>query len=42
MRMSYVADRVGVAVRNSDGEYRVLTGNQVGALLFHYLIQEKQ
>ena len=34
------SDRVGVAVRNSDGNYRVLTGNQVGALLLHYLIQE--
>ncbi|AXI10254.1 phosphoglucomutase [Oceanobacillus zhaokaii] len=35
-------DRVGVAVRNSKGEYEVLTGNQVGALLLHYLITEKQ
>ncbi|MCM3741798.1 phospho-sugar mutase [Oceanobacillus luteolus] len=36
------ADRVGVAVRNNNGEYQVLTGNQVGALLLHYLIQEKK
>lgn len=36
------ADRVGVAVRNSEGKYEVLTGNQVGALLLHYLIQEKK
>lgn len=36
------ADRVGVAVRNEIGEYEVLTGNQVGALLLHYLIEEKQ
>lgn len=36
------ADRVGVAVRNNKGEYEVLTGNQVGALLLHYLIQEKK
>ncbi|MFC4023592.1 phospho-sugar mutase [Oceanobacillus longus] len=36
------ADRVGVAVRNSQGNYEVLTGNQVGALLLHYLITEKQ
>ncbi|RDW15479.1 phospho-sugar mutase [Oceanobacillus chungangensis] len=35
-------DRVGAAVRNSEGEYEVLTGNQVGALLLHYLITEKQ
>ena len=36
------ADRVGVAVRNNEGNYEVLTGNQVGALLLHYLIQEKK
>ncbi|RLL46933.1 phospho-sugar mutase [Oceanobacillus piezotolerans] len=35
-------DRVGVAVRNSEGKYQVLTGNQVGALLLHYLITEKK
>ncbi|MFD1848841.1 phospho-sugar mutase [Oceanobacillus bengalensis] len=35
-------DRVGVAVRNDKGEYQVLTGNQVGALLLHYLITEKK
>ncbi|AQQ54056.1 phospho-sugar mutase [Planococcus lenghuensis] len=35
-------DRVGVAVRNADGAFEVLTGNQVGALLLHYLIEEKQ
>lgn len=34
------ADRVGVAVRDNEGNYQVLTGNQVGALLLHYLIQE--
>jgi phosphoglucomutase len=27
------ADRVGVAVKNHDGEYEVLTGNQLGALI---------
>lgn len=36
------ADRVGVAVRNHDGKYEVLTGNQVGALLLNYIIQEKK
>lgn len=36
------ADRVGVAVKNRQGAYEVLTGNQVGALLLHYLITEKQ
>lgn len=35
-------DRVGVAVRGSTGDFEVLTGNQVGALLLHYLIEEKQ
>ncbi|RKQ35835.1 phospho-sugar mutase [Oceanobacillus halophilus] len=35
-------DRVGVAVKNEKGEYQVLTGNQVGALLLHYLITEKK
>ncbi|TWT03603.1 phospho-sugar mutase [Planomicrobium sp. CPCC 101079] len=36
------ADRVGVAVKNLQGEFEVLTGNQVGALLLHYLITEKK
>ncbi|MCT2537908.1 phospho-sugar mutase [Aquibacillus koreensis] len=36
------ADRVGVAVKNDQGEYQVLTGNQVGALMLHYLITEKK
>ncbi len=36
------ADRLGVAVKNNDGEYVVLTGNQTGALLLHYLLSEKQ
>jgi phosphoglucomutase len=36
------ADRVGVAVKNGVGEYVVLTGNQTGALLVHYLLSQKQ
>ncbi|EIT85994.1 phosphoglucomutase [Fictibacillus macauensis ZFHKF-1] len=36
------ADRVGVAVKNTEGEYVVLTGNQTGALLLHYLVSERQ
>lgn len=32
------ADRLGVAVRNGD-MYEQLTGNQLGALLLHYIIQ---
>lgn len=36
------ADRLGVAVKNSDGEYVVLTGNQMGALMLHYLLSQKK
>ncbi len=36
------ADRVGVAVRNKEGNYELLTGNQIGALLTHYLISNKK
>ena len=32
------ADRVGIMVRDHEGEYRVLTGNQTGVLLLDYLI----
>ncbi|MCE9685014.1 phospho-sugar mutase [Shewanella sp. AS16] len=32
------ADRFAVAVRRDDGDYRMLTGDQVGALLGHYLL----
>ncbi|MFY4774120.1 phospho-sugar mutase [Metabacillus sp. RGM 3146] len=36
------ADRLGIAVKNEAGEYVVLTGNQTGALLLHYLLSEKK
>ncbi|WP_062353921.1 phospho-sugar mutase [Bacillus kwashiorkori] len=36
------SDRLGVAVKNTEGEYVVLTGNQTGALLLHYLLEQKQ
>lgn len=36
------ADRMGVAVKHPDGKYGVLTGNQIGALMLHYLITEKE
>ncbi|WP_112181934.1 phospho-sugar mutase [Paraliobacillus zengyii] len=36
------ADRVGVAVKDESGNYQVLSGNQVGALLLNYLITEKK
>lgn len=34
-------DRMGVAVKSETG-YELLTGNQIGALLLHYLITQKQ
>ncbi len=36
------ADRVGVIVRNSDGEFVALTGNQTGALLLDYVLRARQ
>ncbi|PHD62592.1 phospho-sugar mutase [Bacillus wiedmannii] len=36
------ADRLGVAVRNHDGEYQVLTGNQTGALMLDYMLSQKK
>ncbi|MFF0827428.1 phospho-sugar mutase [Brevibacillus sp. NPDC003359] len=35
-------DRLGVLVKNQAGDYAVLTGNQLGALLLHYLLDTKQ
>jgi len=35
-------DRVGVAVQNNEGNYQLLTGNQIGALLTHYLVSNKK
>jgi len=32
------ADRLGVAVKNQQGNYQVLTGNQLGALLLDYIL----
>ena len=32
------ADRVGIAVRNTQNELQLLNGNQTGALLIHYLL----
>ncbi|MFV5317273.1 hypothetical protein [Priestia megaterium] len=36
------ADRLGGAVKNNSGEYVLLTGNQMGALLLHYMLSQKQ
>lgn len=33
------ADRVGIACKNKDGEYTLLTGNQTGALFLDYLLK---
>lgn len=35
-------DRVGVVVRNAEGEYVVLTGNQTGCLLLEYILSQKK
>jgi phosphoglucomutase len=34
------ADRVGIAVRMSHGEYRLVTGNQIGALICQFVCQQ--
>ena len=36
------ADRIGVCVRDSDGEFVPLTGNQVGALLTDYILRQRK
>ncbi|KZD98407.1 Phosphoglucomutase [Lactiplantibacillus plantarum] len=33
------ADRLGTAVRQPNGEYVLLTGNQIAAVLLHYILQ---
>lgn len=35
------ADRLGIATKNENGEYVVLTGNQTGALMLHYLLTQQ-
>ena len=35
-------DRVGIAVKNAQGDYVLLSGNEVGLLLLDYLCAEKQ
>ncbi|MEG0594058.1 MAG: phospho-sugar mutase [Christensenella sp.] len=36
------SDRLGVAVRNSEHEFVILTGNQIGCLLMEYVLSQKQ
>lgn len=33
------ADRLGTAVRQPDGEYQLLTGNQIASVLLHYILE---
>lgn len=35
------ADRLGVAVKDSEGEYIVLSGNQIGCLILEYILSQK-
>ncbi|MEQ9102619.1 MAG: phospho-sugar mutase [Imperialibacter sp.] len=34
------ADRVGIAVKNDKGQFQLLNGNQTGALLVYYLLEQ--
>ncbi|MEP1032699.1 phospho-sugar mutase [Ekhidna sp.] len=34
------ADRVGIAVKNTKGEFQLLNGNQTGSLLVYYLLEK--
>ena len=34
-------DRVGIAVRDGEGQVHILTGNQIGCLLLHYILSQK-
>lgn len=36
------ADRVGIAVRDENGEYRLFNGNQTATLLFHYVLSQTE
>lgn len=36
------ADRVGLAVKNNLGKYSLLTGNQTGAILIHYILSQRK
>lgn len=36
------ADRLGAAVRQPNGEYQLLTGNQIAALLLNYLLRARK
>ena len=35
-------DRLGVAVKDGQGEWHLLTGNQIGCVMLHYILSSKQ
>jgi len=35
------ADRLGVIIRQQNGDYLALNGNQIGAMLLHYLLEQR-
>ena len=35
------SDRLGAAVRRQDGKFQVLTGNQIGSILIHYILSTR-
>lgn len=36
------ADRVGIAVKNNQGDFQLLNGNQIGSLLVYYVLSAKK
>lgn len=36
------ADRMGIVVKNKDDKYEIITGNQIGAILEYYILNEKK
>lgn len=35
-------DRVGIAVKDSTGDYKLMSGNEVGAMMLNYLLSQKK
>ncbi|MBQ7139094.1 MAG: phospho-sugar mutase, partial [Clostridia bacterium] len=35
-------DRLGVAVKTNEGDWQLLTGNQIGCVLLHYILSQKK
>lgn len=36
------ADRMGIVIRDNNGEYHILNGNQIGAVLEYYILKERK